>query len=564
VQEPLIEQTSLLGMCPIAEAVEVLAQGSDTAARGAIFTRREVVDFMLDLAGYTSDRPLHTMKLLEPSFGGGEFLFAAVERLLLAFQTAGCKGDLALCIRAVELHRDTFHTTQQHLMALLIRGGVVQPEADRLIAAWLVPGDFLLSRVPGLFDFVVGNPPYVRQERIPAVLLLEYRKRYVTLYDRADLYIPFIERSLGLLSDVGQCVLICADRWMKNQYGAPLRALVAEHFHLRAYVDMVDTPAFSSDVIAYPAITLIQKTKTGSTLVAQRPLMDPQSLSTLSRVLRGGQPDGAQGVSMVEHAAVGSDPWVLSASGKRALLRRLESQFPCLEDAGCKVGIGVATGADKAFIGAMAALDVEPSRKLPLATTQDIASGEVRWHGLGVVNPFEDDGKLADLAHYPKLRAHLERHRIAIAGRHVAKKNPVNWYRTIDRITPALAARPKLLIPDIKGSAHVVYEAGGLYPHHNLYYVESSEWDLRALQAVLLSSVARQFVAAYSTTMRGGYLRFQAQYLRRICLPEWSAVSMDMRVRLVRAATALDVTACDQAAVELYGLTQDEQATLAA
>lgn len=550
-------------MCPITEAVQKLAHDSDDGERGAVFTRREVVDFMLDLAGYTPDRPLHRMRLLEPSFGGGEFLLAAVERLLTAFQTAGSAGDLSPCIRAVELHRDTFEATKLNLEILLSHFGISKPEAARLTSVWLISGDFLLERLPGQFDFVVGNPPYVRQELIPAALILEYRKRYATLYDRADLYIPFIERSLGLLSDGGQCAFICADRWTKNRYGAPLRALVAGGFHLRAYVDMVDTPAFNADVIAYPAITLIEKAKPGPTLVAERPTIDRERLSLLARALLSGQANDAVGVSLVEHAATGSEPWVLSSSAKRALLRRLEAKFPLLEDAGCKVGIGVATGADKAFIGKMDDLDVEPSRKLRLATTKDIASGEVRWLGLGVINPFEDDGKLADLDRYPKLRAHLERHREAIAGRHVAKKAPANWYRTIDRITPALATRPKLLIPDIKGSAHVVYESGELYPHHNLYYVESGAWDLRALQAVLLSSVARQFVAAYSTTMRGGFLRFQAQYLRRIRLPEWTTVSKSMRERLVRAATTLDLNECDKAAAELYGLTQDEAAMLA-
>lgn len=559
----LITQPSLQGMCPIAEAVERLAHDSDCDERGAVFTRREVVDFMLDLAGYTPDRPLHTMRLLEPSFGGGEFLQAAVERLLTAFQAAGGVGDLSTCIRAVELHSDTFTATKRNLENLLRRFDILAPEATRLLNAWLISGDFLLSHLPGQFDFVVCNPPYVRQELIPAALMLEYRKRYATLYDRADLYIPFIERSLGLLADGGQCALICADRWTKNRYGAPLRALVAGGYHLRAYVDMVDTPAFNTEVIAYPAITLIEKAPPGPTLVAERPAIDAASLALLARALLRGVADATMGVSLMEHAAIGSEPWVLSSSAKRALLRRLEAQFPLLEDAGCKVGIGVATGADKAYIAKMEELNVEPSRKLSLVTTKDIASGEVRWLGLGVINPFEDDGKLADLARYPKLRAHLELHRTAIAGRHVAKKAPANWYRTIDRITPALATRPKLLIPDIKGSAHVVYESGGLYPHHNLYYVESSDWDLRALQAVLLSSVARQFVAAYSTTMRGGYLRFQAQYLRRIRLPLWSTVSQGMRERLARAAITLDLNECDKAAAELYGLTEDEATTLA-
>ncbi|MDH4481303.1 MAG: Eco57I restriction-modification methylase domain-containing protein, partial [Rhodoferax sp.] len=433
----------------------------------------------------------------------------------------------------------------------------------RLMSAWLACSDFLLKPLRGSFDFVVGNPPYVRQERIPHVLLAQYRKLYTTLYDRADLYVPFIERSLSLLSDGGQLAFICADRWTKNKYGGPLRAMVANGFHLRAYVDMLDTPAFDSDVIAYPAITLIRRAKGASTLVAERPVIDSEKLALLAKALQGSKPDFACGVSLVEQAGLGFDPWVLSSAGKRALLRRLEARYPSLEEAGCKVGIGVATGADKAFIGPMNELNVEPSRKLPLATTKDITSGYVRWTGLGVVNPFEDDGGLADLRAYPKLRAYLERHREAIAGRHVAQKAPARWYRTIDRITPSLAKQPKLLIPDIKGSAHVVFEDGKLYPHHNLYFVVSKDWELRALQAVLLSCVARQFVAAYSTTMRGGFLRFQAQYLRRIHIPLWEQVSDDMRARLAKAATGLDLAECDAAACELYGLSSEEMDMLA-
>ncbi len=561
--EILVEQPSLEGMCPISEAVEKLAQNSSVDERGAIFTRREVVDFMLDLAGYASDKPLHRLSLLEPSFGSGEFLLAALERLLMAYEANGESCDLIDCIRGVELHAETFESTREKVAEKLAQAGLSKAESKRLISRWLIHGDFLLTPMDLKFDFVVGNPPYVRQELIPLALLAQYRKLYATLYDRADLYIPFIERSLGLLGESGQLSFICSDRWTKNRYGGPLRAMVSRGFHLRAYVDMVDSPAFSSDVIAYPAITLIQRASPGPTLVAERPDISPSFLTRLSTVLTREKVDAELGVSLVEHAVNDSEPWVLSSSEMRALLRRLEARFPLIEDAGCKVGIGVATGADKAFIGPMDALDVEQSRKLPLVTTKDIVSGSVQWLGLGVVNPFEDDGKLSDLTVYPKLRAYLEHRRGAIAGRHVAQKSPANWYRTIDRITPSLAARPKLLIPDIKGSAHVVYEEGRLYPHHNLYYVVSEEWDLHALQAVLLSNVAKNFVAAYSTSMRGGFLRFQAQYLRRIRLPRWETVSHELRQKLIQAAKSLDVSVCDAAAAELYGLMDYEMTMLA-
>ena len=554
-------------VCPVMAATEALATEGGLEARGAIFTRSEVVDFILDLAGYTEDQPLHEKRLLEPSFGGGDFLLPIILRLLSAWRAARPNGtevdDLGDAIRAVELHHDTFRSTYAGVVALLKREGLSANAATALADRWLSQGDFLLAPLEGQFDFVVGNPPYVRPELIPAPLLAEYRSRYQTMYDRADIYIPFIERSLTALSAGGNLGFICADRWMKNRYGGPLRSLVAERFHLKVYVDMVDTPAFHSDVIAYPAITIISREGGGATRIAHRPSIDRATLTTLAGLLSAPTlPKDAGPVRELARVTNGAEPWLLESSDQMALIRRLEGAFPLLEEAGCKVGIGVATGADKAFIGDFESLDVEPDRKLPLVTTKDIMTGEVQWRGQGVINPFAESGGLVDLGEYPRLRRYLEARRDVIAGRHCAKKAPANWYRTIDRITPALAARPKLLIPDIKGESHIVFEGGELYPSHNLYYVTSDDWDLRALQAVLLSAVSRLFVATYSTKMRGGFLRFQAQYLRRIRIPRWADVPEPLRRELAEAAIKRDVQACNRAVFRLYGLSHEERSAL--
>lgn len=548
-------------------AVEVLASQGNVEARGAVFTRREVVDFILDLAGYTPDKTLHEKRLLEPSFGGGDFLLPAVARLLAAWRFHGDGGSvfeaLKDAIRAVELHRDTFQSTRHALVEYLTTSGVSGSVADRLADVWLVQGDFLLAPLVGQFDFVVGNPPYVRQELIPEALLREYRARYATIYDRADLYIPFIEHSLRLLAPGGALGFICADRWMKNRYGAPLRKLVADQYRLKVYVDMTGSDAFHQEVASYPAITVISREASGPTRIAHCPEISVVSLARLAVLLDASTPLAEGGeVHEMHDVASGESPWLIESSDQLALLRRLEKQFPMLEEAGCKVGIGVATGLDKVFIGDYAALDVEPECKLPLATTRDIQSGEVQWRGQGVINPFGNGDALVDLTAYPRLRRYLEKHKTQIARRHCAQKNPAGWYRTIDRITPALRSQPKLLIPDIKGEAHIVYEAGELYPHHNLYFVTSDTWDLRALQAVLLSSLSRLFVAIYSTKMRGGFLRFQAQYLRRIRLPHWRDVPDALREELRDAAIRRDIEACNRAVFTLYGLTSVERAAL--
>ena len=556
-------QIALPGLDRLQAAVEQLAVAG-VEERGAVFTRREVVEFILNLTGYTTTVALHKKRLLEPSFGEGAFLLVAVERLLDSYTSLALKHvdpavDLKDAIRAIELHRKSFIETRLNIRNLLREKGIANGATEKLLDAWLIQGDFLLTDLPFQFSHIVGNPPYVRQEMIPTVLLAEYRHRFDTLYDRADLYIPFIEKSLKLLEPKGSVGFICSDRWMKNKYGGPLRKMVAHGYHLKYYVDMVDTDAFHSEVSAYPAITVISHEMSEATRITHRPQIDKDSLVKLSHAMRAKLLKPNSVVHEVSGIMDSSEPWVLESFDQLAVLRRLEATYPTLEEAGCKVGIGVATGADKVYVGAYDELDVEQDRKLPLVMTKDIRAGKVEWNGKGVINPFDDDGGLVNLKKYPKLAAYLSRHKAVICNRNVAKRNSDRWYRTIDRITPSITHMPKLLIPDIKGEANIVYEEGKYYPHHNLYYITSDTWDLKALQAVLLSEITRLFITTYSTKMRGGYLRFQAQYLRRIHIPHWKAVPENMKAKLRAAAEKRDIAACNAVTFDLYKLTPEER-----
>lgn len=539
--------------------------------RGAVFTRREVVNLILDLVGYTEDQPIADRRLLEPAAGQADFLLPAIGRLVRSYLAHGgslksAPDDLGPALLAFEVHPESLEGARAAVEAELVQLGVEPAGAKALAKRWLVVADFLLADVPGMFDYVVGNPPYVRQELIPEPLLTAYRTRFRTLYDRADLYIPFFEHCLESLAPGGQLGFICTDRWTKNKYGGPLRAMIAERFALKHFVDLVDTPAFLAEVMTYPAITVIGRpskkiTAPISTRVAYRPVIEREALAQLARAMTAKR--AGAGVVELSQVARGSEPWVVHQPDRIALVRRLEDALPTLEEAGCKVGIGVATGNDGVYIGEFKALDVEPSRKLPLVRTQDLRGGEVEWQGMGVLNPFASDGTLVSLDRYPRFAAYLDKHGKAIKARHVAKRNPDRWYRTIDRIFPELTKEPKLLVPDIKGDAHIVYESGKLYPHHNLYYITAKDWDLRALQAVLLSGIAQLFVATYSTTMRGGFLRFQAQYLRRIRLPHWRDVPVSVRKALSNAALEGNRDAANKAAFQLYGLNEAERRIVA-
>jgi hypothetical protein len=550
----------------VRRAVEQIASNGSAENRGAVFTKPEVAAFILDLIGYTEDQPLFERCILEPSFGRGDFLLPIVSRLI-----ASCRRHfghvvvpferLSTAIFAVELHADSFERTKDKVIAILLRKGFAPDDVEKLASCWLHQGDFLLTPITRHFDYVAGNPPYVRQELLDSALLLKYRQLYHTVYDRADLYVPFIERSLGLLSERGRLGFICSDRWMKNRYGAPLRAFVSASFNPDVVVDMNETSAFHSGVSAYTAVTVFSRDQKHLTRTATNPPVSRNVLEKLAVELRDGFSEQS-GVPIREIHGIlsGSEPWVLDSSVRMRLLRRLEKEFPTLEEAGCKVGIGVATGADKVFIGK--AFDVEQDRLLPLLMSKDIRSGKVEWSGKYLINPFADDGVLVDLNRYPRLCRYFDHHREALSQRHCALKSPDNWYKTIDRVSSELTRKPKLLIPDIKGAAHIVFDSGQGYPHHNLYFVISDAWDLRALQAVLLSGISQLFIDSYSTRIRRGYLRFQAQYLRRIRIPYWRDVSEPLRDELRVAAEALDTQACNSAVIRLYGLNREERSAL--
>jgi hypothetical protein len=547
----------------IEAAISHMARHDETD-RGAVFTRPEVVDAILDLAGYRSDRPLHRLRLLEPSFGAGDFLLRVVHRLWSAFVRDGgtpatAPEELRDAIIAVELHQATFDLTAQRLVALLRQQGLSPRDADALCASWLIRDDFLLAPLDGPFDFVVGNPPYVRQERIPAALLNEYRRRFHTLYDRADLYVPFFERALDLLGDEGVLGYICANRWLKNRYGGPLREKVTNGYWLKYFIDMESTDAFHSEVIAYPAITIFQRAapeSTGRQATRAVAAGAATSLPVLVDALLDAH--GSEHVAEFKLDSMGPAPLLLDDIPRLVLLRRMEHELPTLEQAGCKVGIGVATGCDRVFIDAMDALPVEAERKLPLVMARDLVDGSIRWGGKAVLNPFDETGQLVPLESFPRFKRYLDTHRDSVAGRHVAQRNPGGWYRTIDRIQPGLLETPKLLVPDIKGEGVFVMDEGRYYPHHNLYFITSGEWDLRALQAVLRSSLTLMVVATYCTRMAGGFLRFQAQYLRRIRLPRWRNVDERMRDHLIAAAATKDQDEVDAPIFELYGLSSAE------
>ena len=110
------------------------------------------------------------------------------------------------------------------------RKGLSHDDADR-IANWNpynqnASADFFDSEwmfgIRDGFDVTIGNPPYVRadsgDEHLAMRRKIENSNQYETLWEKWDLYIPFIERSYKLLKPGGFTTLIVSDAYCHSKY----------------------------------------------------------------------------------------------------------------------------------------------------------------------------------------------------------------------------------------------------------------------------------------------------------------------------------------------------------
>ncbi|WP_275004130.1 Eco57I restriction-modification methylase domain-containing protein [Promicromonospora iranensis] len=533
----------------------------DEVEYGEVFTRRWVVETILDLVGYTADADVSSKTLVEPSVGSGAFLVPIIERLVASAALHGVPlATLTSAVRGYDLQADHVKTSRERIASVLESAGASRDVADELAKTWIHHADYLLDESGLQADFVVGNPPYIRTEDLDDDQEATYRDRWKTMKGRADIFVGFYERSLTILRPGGRLGFICADRWMRNQYGSALRALIGDRFAVETLWQMHDVDAFEAEVSAYPAITVLSNSQQGHvTVLETNSTFDRSDAIEAIKFVQSedaqNSGDGWSGARL-SNWFKGPELWPAGGPERIRLLEKLAERFPTLEETGgdTKIAIGLATGADAAYIvDADGDTDVEPDRLLPLVMSDDVRSGRLSNPAKALINPWDAQGNLVELSRYPRMEKALLAHP-AVLSRYVARKNPKAWHRTIDKVNPGVAQKPKLLLQDMKAQITPVLEPGGYYPHHNLYYVTSTGWDLEVLGGLLLSRIAQAFIESYGVRMRGGTLRFQAQYLRKIRVPAPESIKPEIASRLKEAFRSRDRDAATVAAEMAYEL----------
>lgn len=362
----------------------------------------------------------------------------------------------------------------------------------------------------GGFDVVLGNPPYVRMERLKPVKPY-LQERYAVASDRADLYCYFYELGLSLLKPGGRLGYISSSTFFKTGSGEPLRRHLLGHARIRALVDFGDIQVFEG-VTTYPAIVVLDRCEAPDPDAPIRFLAlgaaMPESLAAEYRQHAGEMPQSQLGI----------DAWRLENDALAQLRAKLTRGHKTLKEtygAPCR---GVVTGLNEAFVIDRAARDrliAEDSKSAdllkPFLEGKDLKKWRIEPQDIWLI--YIPKNRI-DIDAYPAIKRHLLPFRDKLEKR-ATKQAWFELQQAQETYAPKMSA-PKLIYGHFSPEPLFSYDPNGFFSNDKSYIVPSGDWFALAL---LNSNALWWLLSSLAPAVRGGFHEVRVQYVETLPVP---------------------------------------------
>ena len=384
-------------------------------------------------------------------------------------------------IQQIQEHKSDYLVTHTDARKQELRGVIAglkeslqewQANADGFV--WQI--EFSEVFQEGGFDIVIGNPPYVRQERILQLKpVLEHRFPDVFV-GQADLYVYFYKRGTELLRSGGILAYISSNKFMKAGYGDNLRAFFTHKVYLHRLLDFGSVPVFKANVDT--CIVLFENAAPcGGTFLAAT-FCDETDVPRLSEAFQ-------ERAFTIDVSDLPLDGWALALLEPLRLLEKLsQTGTPlgkCVDEG---IYMGVKTGLNDAFIISefvrRQLIDAdEKSRELikPVLRGGDLRKWKTENTGDYLI--FTRRG--VDIDQYPAIKQYLNQYRERLepkknreqkSGR---KKGKYKWYEIQDATAYyAKFEKPKIIYPETGKSLYGCYDTTKTFGLNTIFFIPTN------------------------------------------------------------------------------------------
>lgn len=483
---------------------------------GVVYTPSHVVAFMLD--DLLPSDP-QSIRICEPACGDGAFLAGCVQRICEKIEEFGPRPGYVESLRwltGFEIDDQAIKMCKARLTDVCDRAlGSEAPSVDWRIRRLDILNRAEWRRYANSFDYVVGNPPYVRiqhLERDRREQIASEDWRFMT--GCGDLYFLFFEAGLDLLRPGGQVSYITPNSWLKTAAGRALRAHLSANHRVRKIVDFEGHQVFPS-VTTYTAIARVEKGGRS------------RRISAAKAVVRRNAVVPENGYSIDAR----SQMWALTNREQRKSLRRLVQHGVRLGDI-ATIGVGLQTLADRVFIltvldeddAVATCTDDSVEVQLETGSVRRIYKASVMKNGKDpkhrvAVYPYSDVGQLIPFTRlrrkYPLASKWLLRKKQVLLGRDKGRVDERKWHGYgrhvgirsafgVKVLTSGMNKRPNFQI--CEDAESLFYSGYAIKPTPNV--------SLTDLAAELNSDRMHEFIKTTSRPYQGGWWSYSKTFIQ--------------------------------------------------
>ena len=311
------------------------------------------------------------------------------------------------------------------------------------------------------YDFVVGNPPYVRVHRLEKDAKRQYEEVYRSATGRYDLYVLFTERGVTWLNNDGNLGYIISSMFTNRGYGKELRGFLSQQTSVREFIDFGISGVFP-DLANYPCIlslTLGQDKKSKIKCVRVAPHPTTNVISEIrENIEREEYTSESIDIFAIEQSELSSENWVFIPEKERQVFYKIKVNNPPLKTF-YKNRAPIKTNKDEVFI-----VDEEDVSKYKLENEilkpkikgkEEIDKWNLKWDGKYVIYPYVlKNGKtsLVNIDDYPNVKKYLQDNISTLEIRNKEryfKDSGKEWFELWNQRNPEWYENPKIIYAEI-------------------------------------------------------------------------------------------------------------------
>lgn len=418
------------------------------------------------------------------------------------------------------------------------------------------------------FDVVLGNPPYIQLEAEKGKLSKLYAPcGYETFDTKGNIYCLFFEKGWQLLRQNGTLSYITLNKWMRADYGRPLRKFLTSKTNPTILVDFGGIQVFESanvdtDILLFHKAPYEQKTQSSGLK-----LKDVANFSSLYQFVKDNH--------IICHYEDGGT-WVIMTDEKRAFKKKIEAKGKPLVDWDIQINYGIKTGFNPAFIIEKETRDfiisnchdgyeISRTRELirPILKGKDIRKFSNNWintklYIINTHNGIRGDIERIDVNDYQAVKSFLDNYIVKLTSRSDKGDTPYNlrncaYLRDFDK--------PKIIYPNMTKYLPFYYDEQKFYTNDKCFIITGKH--ISYLTALFNSSLFKYCFIDDFPPLGEDRRELRKIYFERMPILEVNdtidAEFRELVLDIQNEYTEEKAKEIDERIFDLYGLNQEER-----